>query len=342
MHRSEEIEEPAEGVWRPDGPLPPITRLELRTPFKVGPVNSYVVDEDPLTLVDCGPRTDAAWDDLVTGLARIGRQPEDVRRLIITHGHVDHWGLAARIVALSGAEVWAHARLEQWLRDFEAEWLRRLAYLTLLCTEMGVPAGELLAVNRGVKQMGHFAEAVAPTRLLEAGDTLALAGRTWTVHYTPGHATGHISLREPDTRTMIAGDHLLPDVSSNPVLEAPLLGESARPRMLPLYIESLRRVADLPTLWVYPGHGQPFQGHRKLIKRRLQLHEDRAARLRAMLEEAPADCYTLSGRLFPRLMGVDLFLGFSETLGHLDLLEDRGEAHIERGGRPLLYAAGAA
>jgi len=254
MHSTEETDEALDAAWRPEGPRPAITQLELRTPFKVGPVNSYVVDEDPLTLVDCGPRTDEAWDDLVAGLASIGRQPEDVRRLIITHGHVDHWGLAARIVALSGAEVWAHERLDLWLRDFEAEWLRRLAYLTLLCTEIGVPAGELLAVNRGVKQVGHFAEAVTPTRLLAAGDTLTLAGRAWTAHYTPGHATGHISLHEPATRTMISGDHLLPDVSSNPVLEAPLLGERERPRMLPLYIESLRQVAGLPTLWVYPGY----------------------------------------------------------------------------------------
>src|SRR5690349_2423737 len=101
--------------WRPDGPLPPITRLALQTPFKVGPVNSYVVDDDPLTLVDCGPLTAQAWTDLVAGLAALGRRPEEVGRLIITHGHADHWGLAARIVAASGAEVWAHRRLAIWM-----------------------------------------------------------------------------------------------------------------------------------------------------------------------------------------------------------------------------------
>jgi glyoxylase-like metal-dependent hydrolase (beta-lactamase superfamily II) len=246
----DELQESGAGQWRPDGPMPPITRLELRTPFKVGPVNSYVVDEDPLTLVDCGPLTEDAWADLQAGLARLGRRPEEIRRLIITHGHVDHWGLAARIVGLSGAEVWAHHRLNLWMREFAAEWQRRMAYLTLLCIEGGVPSGEMVAINRGVKWMGHYAEAVPPTRLLDAGDVLALAGHEWTIHYTPGHATGHISLHQPETRTLIAGDHLLADISSNPVLEAPLIGESARPRMLPLYVESLARVAALPVLWV--------------------------------------------------------------------------------------------
>jgi len=337
MTEQETTPETAGSEWRPDGPLPPITRLELRTPFKIGPVNSYVVDRDPLTLVDCGPQTEDAWDDLVAGLAGLGRWPEEIGRLIITHGHVDHWGLAARIVARSGAEVLAHARLAAWMADFASEWQRRLAYLTLLCTEMGVPAGEMVAMNRGVKGLGRFAAAVPATRLLDAGDELTLAGHAWTVHYTPGHATGHLALHQPETRSLIAGDHLLAEVSSNPVLEAPARGERDRPRMLPLYVESLARVAALTVLWVFPGHGRPFQGHRRLIKRRLELHEGRAARLLALLQEAPADCYTLSRRLFPALEGVDLFLGFSETLGHLDLLEDRGQVRLTAAGRPRLY-----
>src|SRR6476469_3640338 len=92
------------GIWRPDDPLPPIHQLSLPTPFKVGPVNSYIVDTEPLTLVDCGPLTEEAWAALEAGLAAHGWRVQDIGRLIITHGHVDHWGLAARIVAISGAE----------------------------------------------------------------------------------------------------------------------------------------------------------------------------------------------------------------------------------------------
>ncbi len=334
--------DPTDDEWRPDAPLPPITRFELHTPFQVGTVNAYLVDDDPLTLVDCGPRTDAAWAGLDAALAAHGRRPADVGRVIITHAHVDHWGLAARLAALGGAEIRIHESLAHVIRDFPEEWQRRTAYMALFGAEMGVPPGEMLAINREAKALAHLVEPIAPARTLAAGETITLAGRPWTVHETPGHALGHIVLHQPDTRTLIAGDHLLPDVSSNPILEAPPPGTTARPRMLPLYIESLQRVADLPVLWVFPGHGRPFQGHRKLIKRRLALHESRAARLLEFLADGPADTYTLTRRLFPRLGPGDLFLGLSETQGHLDLLEDRGQVARGHGAGARRYAATAA
>jgi hypothetical protein len=92
-------------------------------------------------------------------------------------------------------------------------------------------------------------------------------------------------------------------------------------------------------LWVYPGHGAPFLGHRKLIKARRAFHAGRAAKLLGFLADGPATVYALSRRLFPDLVGVDLFLGLSETLGHLDLLEDRGQVRVQRAGRVLEYAA---
>jgi glyoxylase-like metal-dependent hydrolase (beta-lactamase superfamily II) len=326
--------------FRPDPPTPPLDRLEVRTPFAVGTANVYVSQAGPLTLVDTGPDTPEAWADLEAGLARLGHRVSDIERIFITHGHVDHWGLAHRLAAASGAEVWAHRALEPWLRDPAAEVTRRLAFSTLLCAELGVPPGEMVAVNGGIKWVNTFIGGpVAPAGLWEDGDTVDLAGYTWDVIYTPGHAITEVCFHQPDLRALLSGDHLLGEITSNPLIEAPLPGRRTRPRTLPDYLRSLERVAALRVLWVYPGHGAPFQGHRKLIKERLAFHDRRAAKLLGFLADGPATVYALSRRLFPNLAGVELFLGLSETLGHLDLLEDRGQVTVHAAGRVLEYAA---
>jgi glyoxylase-like metal-dependent hydrolase (beta-lactamase superfamily II) len=324
--------------FRPDPPTAPLHRLEIRTPFAVGTANVYVVEDDPLTLVDTGPNTPEAWADLEAGLAGLGYGVSDVGRILITHGHVDHWGQAGRVAAASGAAVWAHRLLEPWLRDPVAEATRRLAFSTLLCGELGVPPGEMVAINRGIKWVAGFAGPAPIAGLWDDGDEVLLGGAPWEVIHTPGHAPSHVCFYQPALRALIAGDHLLGEITSNPVIEAPPSGSTVRPRSLPDYLHSLERVAALRVLWVYPGHGAPFQGHRKLIKERLAFHERRLEKIAGFLAEGPTSVYDLSHRLFPNLEGVNLFLGLSETLGHLDLLEDRGRVTITHAGRVLHYS----
>jgi glyoxylase-like metal-dependent hydrolase (beta-lactamase superfamily II) len=198
----------------------------------------------------------------------------------------------------------------------------------------------MVAINGGIKWVNTFIGGpVAPAGLWDDGDTVDLAGHAWDVLYTPGHAITHVCFHQPDLRALLSGDHLLGEITSNPLIEAPLPGQRTRPRTLPDYIQSLERVAALRVLWVYPGHGAPFQGHRKLIKERLAFHDRRAAKLLGFLADGPASVYDLSRRLFPNLAGVELFLGLSETLGHLDVLEDRGQVTVQSAGRVLQYAA---
>jgi glyoxylase-like metal-dependent hydrolase (beta-lactamase superfamily II) len=330
---------PAE--FRPDPPTPPLHRLEVHTPFAVGPVNVYVVEDADhgLTLIDTGPNTDAAWADLEAGLAARGHRVAAVRRILVTHGHVDHWGLAGRIVAASGAAVWGHRLLEPWFRDPAAEATRRMAFITLCCAELGVPPGEMVAINRGLKWVMGFIAPVAAAGFWEDGDEVEIAGTAWDVIHTPGHAPSHVCFHQPELRALIAGDHLLGEITSNPILESPLPGTRTRPRSLPDYLAALERVAALRVLWVYPGHGAPFQGHRKLIRERFAFHDRRAAKVLGFLAAGPATVYELTRRLFPTLEGTELYLGLSEALGHLDLLEDRGQVTAAHAGGVLQYRA---
>ena len=71
-----------------------IHRISVPTPFYVGPVNVYLIEEDPLTLIDAGPRDDASLAALRSGLAQLGHKLSDIKRIIISHAHADHYGLA--------------------------------------------------------------------------------------------------------------------------------------------------------------------------------------------------------------------------------------------------------
>ena len=103
-------------------------RLELPTDLGVGPVNAYLFTQPEVVLVDAGIKTDACWEALVDGLAAHGLAPADVARIVITHTHVDHYGLAGRLVAESDATVWVSELGAPWLSAADEKWQERLVY----------------------------------------------------------------------------------------------------------------------------------------------------------------------------------------------------------------------
>ena len=307
-------------------PTPRLTCLTIPTPFEVGPVNVYLVEGEPLTLIDAGPKTEEAWTALHAELARHGYRLEDVQQVVLTHAHLDHYGLLNRVVATCGAPVYAHPRSVWWLADTPGEWERRVDFFRDLWVQCGVPADKLAAMSH-LSQLGvQFAESLPPeaqVRTVDEGDTLVMGDLTWQVLHTPGHAGSHISFYEPASRQMIAGDHLLLKISSNPLLEPPI-GLQQRARSLVDYIASLTRVAGMDVAVAWPGHGPPVYDHRALIATRLEHHAARSAYIASLLADGPLTAYELCMRLFPKLPLGQLFLGLSEVIGHLDVLELEG------------------
>src|SRR3954463_4482620 len=104
------MEEVAPGVWS----------IEIGTPWPVGPVNVYLVDDDPLTLIDVGQRSPEALADLEAGLAAAGRRIEDLERIVLTHQHIDHTGGAAMVAERAGAELCGLDSLADWLGRYPA------------------------------------------------------------------------------------------------------------------------------------------------------------------------------------------------------------------------------
>jgi glyoxylase-like metal-dependent hydrolase (beta-lactamase superfamily II) len=301
--------------------------IEVPTPFPVGPVTVYLADApgEPLTLIDTGPRTAETRAALEDGLARLGHSVPDLERIVVTHAHADHFGLAADLVDLSRAQVLTHPWNIPSLGDYEGDSHRRVAFYSELLRQAAVPAEAMAGLSLVTRGMRGFAREVPVTVALDEGDSLPLAGRNWQVLHTPGHASGLICLYDATSRTLISNDHLLADISSNPVIEPPPPGHLERLRSLVLYEESLQRVAAMDVVQALPSHGPIVHDVAELVRQRLAFHERRLARVLDALRNGACTTWDVTQSLFPGRSPLDTFLAVSEVIGHLDMLEMRGK-----------------
>jgi glyoxylase-like metal-dependent hydrolase (beta-lactamase superfamily II) len=300
--------------------LPPyLHTFSIPTPFPVGPVNVYLAEGEPLTLVDTGPHYTPAQQALEEAMAGLGYRISDLQRIVITHAHADHYGLAARLAEISGAEVLAHAASLPWLGDEDGA--RRLAFYAEVMIWAGVPREMLTNLASLSTGTGRYARPIVLTRTLADGERISLGGEEWRVLHTPGHAGGLICLYQPDRRVLLSSDHLLRDISSNPILEPPDPGESRWPRRLVEYMNQLNRVAALDLVLTLPGHGPPLTDHRALIRERLAFHEQRAARILDLLRADSLTAHDIARTIFSTHDVVNYFLALSEVIGHLQWLE---------------------
>jgi len=314
----------------PPSAIPPyLHTFSIPTPFPIGPVNVYLAEGEALTLVDVGPRYDPAREALAEALAGCGYRVADLRRIVLTHAHSDHCGLAAELVRTSGAEVLTHAaNFPRLAEDADAQ---RLAFYAEILHWAGMPV-EVMAELAGMRRsIGRYGEPVLPDRTLSDGDLLRLGGEGWRVLHTPGHTGGLICLYQPRRRLLISSDHLLRDVSSNPIVERPAPGEAGRPRRLVEYMAQLRRVAALDVALALPGHGPPISDHRALVRERLAFHEKRGRRILETLGDESLTVHEIASTLFANLDPINRFLATSEVIGHLQWLEVEGQVtHRER------------
>jgi glyoxylase-like metal-dependent hydrolase (beta-lactamase superfamily II) len=316
-----------------------VTTITLQVPFAVRAVNCYLLEGEPLTLVDPGADWPETMVELEDGLAARGLRVEDVEQVILTHQHYDHVGLAHRVRERSGATVVAHELLRAFLADLPAQMELEDTYQAAVMRLHGVPEetiAELYAVSREHRIYGG---SVAVDRTVRQGDMVVAGGRELLVGERPGHSPTDTVFTIEAERLSIVGDHLIGHISSNPVIHRPLdrpADVRDRMRSLPRYIDSLRRTAGLDVDLLLPGHGNPVEGHRALVVERLEFHERRKARIYDGLGGGPTTAHGLALGLWGQVAEREAFLTLSEALGHLDLLEDEGRVALEEGEDGLL------
>jgi len=300
--------------------------IELPTPFPVGPVTVYLGDApgEPLTLVDTGPRSSRTRAALDVGLAALGYKVPDIDRIVVSHAHADHFGLAADLQAESGAKVVTHVWNRDALAGYREDRERRTEFYAQLLRRAAVPVEILVTVYEATRAVNQFAAPVDVNVTVDEGDEISLAGCRWRVLHTPGHSAGLVCLYEPASAMLLSSDHLLADISSNPVVEPPPPGHDERLRSLALYRDSLQRVAAMDISRALPSHGPVIHDVAGLVAERMHFHERRVARVLDALHAGARTTWDVTLALFPDKSPLDTFLAVSEVIGHLDLLEIDG------------------
>ncbi len=329
-----------------DGLPPPGTTMEMAPgvhwlrmplPYQLNHINLWLLkDGDGWVVVDTGlnsEETKQLWQTIFAskGIAIGGAAGAPVKRLICTHFHPDHMGLAGWLAQELGAELWT--TLAEWTfgrmvwsdaaGDGQKEFARHYSRHGLDAER----TEKVFARGNGYRMV--VGEPPKSFRRIRGGDTLTIDGREWEVVIGLGHAPEHACLYCPALKVLIAGDQILPKITPNVGVWA------TEPLADPLhdYLDSLLRFQRLreDTL-VLPSHGFPFLGLHLRLEQLAAHHESRFARLRGVLDGTGRTAVDLVPVLFSRELDI-MQIGFAigETIAHLHCMLGRGEAQRDIG-----------
>lgn len=314
--------------------LPPITEIgdrivQIRLPMTGNPmryINGYLLeDDDGLTLIDCGWRADDVLAALEQGLALRGHTVRDIRRLLVTHFHFDHYGLAGTLVRAGVPELGMHARDWAFLVAREQRTADTDTIVDAWLARNGLPAQPADAADDDDEESYYDRyDFVEPTRLIEDGERVGRLRAMWT----PGHSPGHLCFVDTISGRTFTGDHVLDPVTPH----VGLWHESGRDPMGE-YIASLRTVGASETTGALPAHGEAFPDLARRVEELLAHEAAREADIVRALESGPLTGAQAAATLRWRRRG-DRFdqlppdhqqFAVAETLAHLEHLRARGE-----------------
>lgn len=311
------VEQVRPGLWSipvpiPDNPL----RYMLAYAFEL---------PDGVALVDAGWDTPQAWDALNQGLAVTGHAVTDVKAVLVTHIHPDHYGLAGRVREVSGAWIGMHeleaATIPDQYGDAAEQMIERNRQWFDRC---GAPEEEARAfAEASAEILTHIS--TQPDRLLTDGERLQLPGWSLEAVWTPGHTPGHLCFYERDQELLLSGDHVLPRISPN-ISSHPMQG----PNPLGDFLQSLDRLLPLSEQEVLPAHEYRFHGLAERVDELRAHHQARLDEVFKLLREHESlSTWEVTERLtWSRSWGEFAILmrqaAVGETRAHLVFLESLG------------------
>ncbi|MGQ9546238.1 MAG: MBL fold metallo-hydrolase [Dehalococcoidia bacterium] len=293
--------------------------------------NVYAIEgNDGHILIDSGWDSQECLWALQEGLRGANLKLRDIKQVIITHIHPDHYGLATKIKQICGAQVAIHRIEGDSVLPRYKDYAHLMTKTKDLLQQNGVPENELPQLTEASLWMNRYVTPDLPDVRLEDGDTISNGSFKFEVLWTPGHSLGHICLYERRRKFIITGDHVLydmmPHVSFNPQSGDNPLGN---------YIFSLKKLDSLDVHFVLPGHGPVFNALGLRIERILQYHEERRRAILRSLRDGLKTAYAIAQQIpwttregnstFQNLGIWDKRMAVTETIAHLKLLVEEGQ-----------------
>jgi glyoxylase-like metal-dependent hydrolase (beta-lactamase superfamily II) len=318
---------------RPPGPLPPVELVRpgiwsVPVPIPNNPLRYvlvYVLESarGPY-LIDAGWNTDDSYAVLCEGIAEAGFEITDVQGVLVTHIHPDHYGLAGRVRAASGAWVALHPADASLIRERYEDTADLLERVGAMLRRVGAPAEELDSLKNASMPALPFVATAHPDVLLEDGERPDVPGWDLTAIWTPGHSPGHLCFWEAGHRLMLSGDHVLPRITPNipfhPQAGADPLGD---------FLRSLERVGEYDAAEVLPAHEHRFVGLDGRVAELVEHHEHRFAEVVHAIQEGITTAWEIASRMqwsrsWDRISGFMRRAAVGEAMAHLRALEHRG------------------
>lgn len=306
-----------------------IIPLSIPTPFYVGNVNVYLIKEEPLTLIDAGPKTAEAAKILREKLRREGVDFADIRRIVLTHAHEDHCGLARTIRdEAKNAEIFVH----HWETGHLFGRLAREENRKLMM-RAGVPDAVFAEMQAMYAEISLLTDALSEGEFSELADEqeLEFASGSLKVLHTPGHTPGSCSFVREANRTIIAGDCVLKRITPNPIVSPDPIDSERRFNSLGEYLVSLAKIRNYAPTLIYAGHGEPITDFEEIFNRYVRAIDERQKNVISLVSKTGVTAFEVAQKLFPDAIDADVhrFLAVSEAVAHLDFARQNGKIAVE-------------
>jgi glyoxylase-like metal-dependent hydrolase (beta-lactamase superfamily II) len=326
-------------------PLPPVERVRpgvwsIPVPIPNNPLRYvlvYAFETDAgIYIVDAGWNTDEAFETLATGLGALGASVGDVRGVMVTHIHPDHYGLAGRVRETSGAWVALHPADAALIPDRYQQPEELLVRMGATLRRWGAPPEEVEGLSHASMPVLGFVSLVKPDVLLEDGDKPEVPGWDIQAIWTPGHSPGHLAFWEGRNRLMLTGDHVLPRITPN-ISFHPQAGDDP----LGNFLRSLRKLEPYDSDEVLPAHEHRFVGLQARLTELIDHHESRFAEVVEAVKAGRDTAWAVAGcmkwsRSWDRIEGFMRRAAVAEAMAHIRALERRGVLR-ELPGEPVRY-----
>lgn len=302
--------------------LPNLFRIKIplpKSPLKY--LNSYVIrDSQKNLIIDTGLNRKECLEAMLNGLQRLGVDLKQ-SNIFITHLHADHFGLVSKLASDSSDIFFSRPEkelMESW-EGFDA--------MIVYAAKNGFPKSQLQAALAKHPGARYGTDWIPDLKVLGDGDAITVGDYNFTCVETPGHTMGHICLYEPTQKVLVAGDHILIDITPN----IQCWSDSQNP--LKHYLASLDKVCQLEVNLVLPGHRRLIDDHRARINELKQHHHRRLREVLDILSEQPMHAFQIASQMtwdieaenWDRFPVAQKWFATGEALSHLRYLEEEGK-----------------